>query len=462
MRVQLGMISVYFLLCLASARAWSCPNGKIFVSQNGSDILCLSTKTMNSTERFECKSIEFLARMNVTNCSIIITSGYLYIQSAAIFNNVSNISIVGRADGPTEVLCNTSSKLKTGDEGVGILFVNSSQIILANLSIEFCALVYMGTLQGVHMHNTTDVTITNVHFFKNNGYGLSLINVNGSVTVESCTFKHNRLTNSAYSHGYYGGGGLQILMQSRPNAYPTTGGAYNITNCQFLQNSARVLYSKELRNDAAVHNRGGGVRIVLLYGSNNNYFLINSCVFSNNSALGFAGGLEISFNSQNINNVFFISQSNFSDNVANLEGGGAVDITTSVYLKYPSELPENNKVIFSLCEFSSNKAVFGGAVAISVLQASASNKSSNFILFNYCTFKGNRATSGGSAILISKSKVKVSGFSSSAVSLVKYVNFSNCQFQGNAYGGIKVKQQPGYGSGVLLTDLDIAFRDSTL
>ena len=227
------------------------------------------------------------------------------------------------------------------------------------------------------------------------------------ITVKNCKF-HNNTSDSLFTNKEYQGsaGGVSIsynlnvtkaspVHDNNPNALipPTDTVTSHITNCTFIDNSARlhngqggtlgdVLMNKIFRGH-------GGAVIVLVNTDFNLTFNFSDNVVVNNSAEVFAGGIYClirisSSQAYTFNNNIFINNTGlragglglfyigtptiaihtdiynctFCNNIVSQKGGAA--LVTSAY-----ELPTNTFITFKRCNFFNNAAmVHGGAVDV--------------------------------------------------------------------------------------------------
>ena len=206
-----------------------------------------------------------------------------------------------------------------------------------------------------------NVTLKNLTITNATAETFGAINNNGNLTVENCTFTHNRETSDLEMS--YGGGAIRNSAD-----YGTI--LINLTDCTFEYNHAG-------RSGAAVLNYCGVA---------GNYVIstVTNCTFNNNTANTHAIFYNVAFSGDIISEV---TNCTFTNNTVG-SGGGAV----ANFASYSSV-----KSTITDCDFINNHAGFGGAIY------SYANFQVNFITCNVtnCNFINNTASQGG-AIAIAR------------------------------------------------------------
>ncbi len=130
-------------------------------------------------------------------------------------SDMNNLRIFGSGDG-TVINCTSGN--------AGLLFTRITNLLLESLIIQNCGVEVHGNdglqLASVQIVEGETVTITNVTIENGTGTGLSLVNIDGVVTVENCIFRHNlyyvdrmyRAGNTNNKDFSRRGGGMQILL----------------------------------------------------------------------------------------------------------------------------------------------------------------------------------------------------------------------------------------------------------
>lgn len=216
---------------------------------------------------------------------------------------------------------------------------------------------------GGMINRNSSPTLTNCIFFDNQvfssgGYGGGMSNFESSPTLTYCTFRENR--------GNYAGGAMNNEMNSSPI----------LTQCDFISNFAN--------RGAGIHNVNGSSPILLecsflinwAYGNGFGGGMLNEinsnphltdCLFEENKAFKYGGGVYNSNSSPTLINCLFKS------NVTQEIGGGGISNRSSA-------------PILSGCVFTGNYAFDGGAMY--------NFDSASPTLIN-CTLSGNSASRGG-------------------------------------------------------------------
>ena len=201
---------------------------------------------------------------------------------------------------------------------------------------------------GIYCLPDSACSITDCVIIDNNaglGMGGGIYAYGGSYSINGCTITGNSSGADAPNDGSNIGGGVCIWSSSYP---------FFIGNCSFSENTA---------------GRGGGVFVGYTAGT------IENCNFANNNAAYTGGGLEL----YGDNKVVVIEDCSFTANAAssdNLsEGGGAIRCRST----FPTMLD---------CVFSSNQAIDGGAINLSITTANITG----------CDFQANLCSMRGGAI----------------------------------------------------------------
>ncbi len=132
-----------------------------------------------------------------------------------------------------------------------------------------------------------------------------------------------------------------------------------------------------------------------------NTITINNCNFSHNSA-GWGAGLIIAIADSTIQNVVNVTGSHFTNNNCYVResskggSGGGVRVSSVVYYTHPMDkLLMRNSVSFKECIFISNRALLGGAMALSYHHQQFSHRHQVFeASVSGCTFEFNSARLG--------------------------------------------------------------------
>ena len=351
---------------------------------NGNDsIECLTEQPQSS-----CQSLKYVAdAINKTgNLTIEIISPTLSLQGSVVFTDINGLTINGQG---TSISCSNGSILYSNS---GIVFDTCSNVKLSSFTIEHCGLLYKKELkyhgcQSVLFYSCKNFQVLKVNFSDNNGYGLVLYDSsNGSILQNIFAnngIKHSDLSRAEESNAT--GGGLRILQYNHHNR--STNIIATDAN-QFINNSATTI--------------GGALRMDLSHCAN--FFL-------------------------------YISSSNFAGNTAGTAGGAIGFIVHQTNGNHNGTIPLALHISIQSCNITSNKAKFGGGVAIQIVYYEPWDDGIkiNDIIFNFCHFTGNKA--------MASSAVDINARSQNVYQCLKTViKFRFCYFTGNM-AGIDINQQ---------------------
>ena len=197
-------------------------------SNGGNDVPC-------------CCSLEHIAGLVSHDSSIliVINSSIVFVHSKVVFANVDGIELTS-SEGAT-IQC-------TAVNGAGFAFVNSSDIVIANLTFNNCSgsrQVFDTVFYGVLVFASRDVFLENVTIANSYGYGLALINTANRIAIIESKF----LNNSNKMTQIDAGG---ILVFNHQFDTPST---YEIADVSISRNSGR------LGNSRSNFSQGGGLHI---------------------------------------------------------------------------------------------------------------------------------------------------------------------------------------------------------
>ena len=114
--------------------------------------------------------------VSLNNCTYILTSpiNISSVQGLHIIGNSSVISCIG--------------------DNTGLMFTTVTELLLENFTVLSCGLLLSEDnlkIASVKIENSMGVTIKNLSIENGKGSGLSLVNVEGNVTVGDCNFTNN-------------------------------------------------------------------------------------------------------------------------------------------------------------------------------------------------------------------------------------------------------------------------------
>ena len=245
-------------------------------------------------------------------------------------------------------------------------------------------------------------------FSKCSGSGITTLNSNVSIThsnfMENTGMKVDDLSLVDVFLHTYTSAAITILHSANSTQFV-------IDNCIFINNTAGI--NEVNINDSRTPaykpiGHGGAILMRFTYNSHNSSVWVTNCLFKNNSAYHFGGAIYIPLSKGTENNTVVLSNNVFDSNKANTSGGAVeIDVTDN---------GGGNKLYVRDTNFTNNKAQFGGGAVDVVHQyplTVASNSASvELAEFENCVFQGNSAPTGGSAVgLVSNARVDQASFS---------------------------------------------------
>lgn len=382
--------------------------------------------------------------------TISLTDGVHCMTEVAIVMNLENLTISGE---------NSSSAVITCTSGVGLAFINISNLQLNNLEVRECGLVgenldeavnitqkmitqFFGVANGtqvaVFISNILDLNMDGIVITNTTGLGLVGINILGSSNITNCEFSYNRqqyqscafpnMSELTMNVGERIGGGAYFLYQDTIDSDPTKCDPYplhslDITDCSFLSNSEcsiasiiEITYRNSLDAQSVgyIIGGGGGMSVVFAqacYGINvttsHTVFQGNTATYGSGAKVGISQ--QVAFSYAIFDNCLF-TDNGYLSNEFSIEfpsHGGALTVVNDIINPNP-----DNVFFFSMnrevgmvarnSNFTNNGAIDGGAVAIISLATTSLaiiSENANF-LFDNCIFSGNRATRGAAIFLV--------------------------------------------------------------
>lgn len=298
-------------------------------------------------------------------------------------SNVMNFSLVGM-NGQTTINCS---------EGTGLTIIRVSHIYVANLKFRGCGTwrrhtsIALGNI-AVHfvlfVENSAEAVFQNLAVNESHGVGLLLLN-NHNVVINSSEFSGNNVSSSHWMTSYGGGGGVYI-QQSCPSSDHETCYCSNSTHViegsTFSNNHANVTYS-DLDSIFGVGG-GGGIEVFINQSSFNNILICHSTLVRNSARWG--GGMQIILFNKSQCNIVSLSNLSVDSNFVTARGGGGID------LLYAGANVSMNNVSLQHVNFSHNRAVFGGGMAVFTLDTRT--QQSNQISWDNCIWTENVAHYG--------------------------------------------------------------------
>ena len=288
----------------------------------------------------------------------------------------------------------------------GLAFLWSTNITISNLRLTGCGNIQNRNNECENDRYLSQVTIlftgcssivlSNLHINESNGTGVAVYNAMGKVSIDSCQFSYNGLSDE----GMYGGGGLVIEASEA-----TSQSFCTITNSTFTQNTASSAGLQWINPCGSA--RGGGISVVLRgEATNNTVQLLNSVRLNSNKAQ-FGGGLFIAFYGNASGNTVTVDNAEVTENEVVIEtdssasGGG-------IYIFFSATGTNRifgNVVAINSSRIISNEADIGGGISVNLVHnARECSTDSNKLLIENNTFDSNTAFQGSSAYLSQNGK----------------------------------------------------------
>ena len=285
----------------------------IVVSNNPNLSHC---KFMNT--KYYCGSLaQAFDLLNMTRNSVNMTiePAEYTLTSSYILENLQDVKIIGLAVESIPVII--SCKQDNDSSKTGIAFIRVRNLVMQDIHIKHCGMAHVSSSQifsseqfvyfrsAIYFQNSTDLSMKNIKVYNNNGIGMAIIDSNGTINITFSEFRNNFLNSLEQAVNFTGGGGLYIEF---------TKCAPGLSTCNHTEN---------LRNKYAKYN----IDQCIFYGNKNTY---NSSepdqpTTGRHVAFGSGGGLSVHLYGNAGYNLFFISSSNFSGNMANQGGGFNID-----------------------------------------------------------------------------------------------------------------------------------------
>ena len=418
MQVKMSSSGIFLLVFAAFFCTLFClPKQVTYVdSINGHDNLsCIRSQVQ------PCQSLEYVqSHMKPDpNGSVVIEicEPGTNLTKALKFTNFTNISIRGEEGmNLTSIHCNTSS---SGLSFYNVIGLTLNFIQLSNCGAEGNSTTYDPHTQkgliitsALYILNCTDVNISNSVVYGSNGTGISMYDTNGKVYIENTDVVESFVRTSRPDLAS-GGGGMHIeFTYCTPgivsNTCTRTGqnknSIYTIRNCMLSGNMASK--SKHLQSSSSTSwyngryiGSGGGTCLIFASNATNIDVTFYNCTFQDNYAQWYGGGLKIIFlDSVRENGVSLVKTKFLNNSVSNNAMGGGLQVSFRFYKLAlghldDDDLPENNSIVITSCEFMYNHANSGGGVNVFSAELPLQDVSSA-VNFSDCSWTGNTALYG--------------------------------------------------------------------
>ena len=329
------------------------------------------------TANSPCLNLMYAVRNTFRDTILMLISPVIFLNTTVEFHDKHNISIIGGNYSSIQCVC-----IAGENSSCGLKFTKSSNIRLYGFEIQYCSIIFQLTrkrqvvwvLTGLHFDSCRNLNISNVLVKHSNGFGLSLINNQGKIEINKCSFSNNsRIRN-------YGGGGM--LIYENNNLSNQDKGTYMISNCHFCNNF--LSQNKSIDNLWYHLTYGGGLNVFFSGNVTKSVKIIHS-KFTNNTSFG-GGGIAVSFNNGASNNHFLIHGCSFDHNNGSYDkkgGGGGMKIAVN---SNSNSNNVDNRINITNCTFIGNKAQFGGGVSV---MAGSGSQERNQVNFYECHWLNN-------------------------------------------------------------------------
>ena len=324
----------------------------------------------------------------------------LHSGSETQLRNMSQLAIVGNgSEGePVVITCQPLA---------GLAFLWSTNITISNLRLIGCGKLQNGNNEcendrypiqvSILFTGCSSIELINLHVNKSNGTGVAVYNAMGKVSIDSCQFSYNGLSDEGM---YEGGGGLVIEASEA-----TSQSFCTITNSTFTHNTASSAGLQWINPCGSA--RGGGISVVLRgEATNNTVQLLNSVRLNSNKAQ-FGGGLFIALYGNASGNTVTIDNAEVTENevvieMASSASGGGIFIG---FAATGTNRLFGNVVAINSSRIISNEADIGGGISVNLVHnARECSTDSNKLLIENSTFDSNTAFQGSSAYLSQSGK----------------------------------------------------------
>ena len=179
------------------------------------------------------------------------------------------------------------------------------------------------------------------------------------MTLDRVRLQSNSGNGSLFESVRGNSGGVAFGYNSLPSEY--TSPTLTVTDSYIGGNRAMGFLSPEIAVAGQIfQGRGGGMAVYVNESNQGIRIRISDCVFENNSARLFGGGLYILTTSyETVQHIFTIERCQFLDNMGP-SGGGGVQMSSLSH----GDVDHPHTFIFSDCLFEGNRGQAGGGVYI--------------------------------------------------------------------------------------------------
>ena len=325
--------------------------------------LCLANKTKDWQQReVPCHSLNFSTQFeNIINHTGIFFADCEYGKN---FELTSDIFVLEVND--LEIKGNQTAIINCTKTNVVISFEKVNNLHLENLHILNCGTINETALRtgSVNIVNCSNVTVKGVTIERSPSTGLTLVNNQGTVSVENSNFLSNGqvwrklkriipllLINNTFDTFHTRGGGVQVVVSTKENSSLTV-----ITNSKFIDNTA---------------SHGGGLLLIIQHEGVGEGFSSFNTTIDQNDCHRESSELPIRFNIEDSTHIQYRVATRANSQIAiqgctffsnQAEYGGGVAIFSAIHsIAFPLTM-----LTFTNCQWTNNSAILGLAVDIAV------------------------------------------------------------------------------------------------
>jgi predicted outer membrane repeat protein len=371
------------------------------VSKQGNDTPgCLENSSI------ACQHLFYVFENVKDSMVVYVEHGNYTLNKSFTFWPVHNFAIIGRGSFGSDV----GEVVINCEENAGLVFINSSGIVLKNITLYACGTIqnstsieYQQFKTGLFLVNCIDLTMDNVFIRKAPGVGMQLYDVAGNVSISNSHFINNGKQQTDDLEKYFPGGGFYFEFTYMGGLYPfdTTpereyqeNGSFRFVNVSFEGNRAadkgETVYPGKKQHDA--FGRGGGASFFFKGSAQNNKFIFDTCHFDYNHAK-WGAGLFVEFHDNTTNNSLLFKSCHFLNNIAEYGGGG---IRIGLVANHDNSNSPPNNIDITFCHFEHNRATLGGGISLygTTKHSYSVFHDQSFVKFTHCVIALNNATVG--------------------------------------------------------------------
>jgi predicted outer membrane repeat protein len=329
---------------------------------------------------YPCKTLQYLLeRLKEAgiDSNVTITIKSRLRHSLTLFDNFSDLNVIGPG---------TASRMnrdKTCRVPGGIVFSNITTLYFSNFHVRLCGYRRANHTTAILIRDSTNVTIEDVHFEQCRETALLIAGAHGSVSIKRVVFHDNRLFHTNSQVNSYSGG-MEVILSDSKGVY------YVVEECVFSNNSAPGSFSTfntVLNQDSEWRGNsvGGGLGVYFQGNSTGNTISIINCTFQHNFAR-WGAGMHVIFQNQAMDNVLEVIGSEYLQNTAFQAGGG---VCVRYFVSDPNRASHFNSILFREVKLNGNHAGFGAGTTI--LSVYSTSLSTCKVTFADCAWSGNSA-----------------------------------------------------------------------